>query len=226
MKIVAVMPAFQEEPRIAEAIFGVKKHIPTVIVVDDGSRDQTAARARSAGAVVIRHAINRGQGAALKTGELAAERLGAQIVVHVDADGQHDPEFLTQLVTPILRGEADVVLGSRFLGINPDGMPRSRRWLMRGIRLFNAYALGIPRTVTDPQSGLRALTIDASRRIAFTQDRYAHASEILKLVTRSTLRWKEVPARVRYSADSLAKGQKATNAFKIVWQLFIGSLRK
>jgi glycosyltransferase involved in cell wall biosynthesis len=226
MKVVAVMPAFQEEPRIGAAVLGVKKHVATVVVVDDGSTDRTAERAHEAGAVVLKHALNRGQGAALKTGTLAALELGAEIIVHVDADGQHDPEFLPALIRPLEENVADVVFGSRFLGVKAEGMPFTRRFLLMGGRLFSSYVLGIPRRMTDPQSGLRAFRASVAAQLDFTQDRFAHASEILRLVTRSSWRWTEVPVRIRYTEQSLAKGQKALDAFKIVWQLFIGAFRK
>ncbi len=223
MKVIAVMPAFCEGPRISEAVVGVLRFVSSVIVVDDGSSDDTVDRARDAGAIVLRHAVNRGQGAALKTGTLAALELGADIIVHVDADGQHDPESIAALIAPIVRGEADVVFGSRFLGIVSEGMPTTRRLFLALARLFSAYVLGIPRRVTDPQSGFRALNAKAARTINFTQDRMAHCSEILRWVTRSSLRWMEVPTLIRYTEQSLAKGQKPTDAFHIVWQLLIGS---
>jgi len=226
MKVVAVMPAFQEESRISGTVFGVKQRIPTVIVVDDGSSDQTGQKAKEAGAIVLRHVINRGQGASLKTGTLAALALGADIVVHVDADGQHDPEFLPSLIQPIADGQADVVFGSRFLGVEALDMPRLRRLVLSGGRLFSTYVLGIPYRVTDAQAGLRALSSSAARSIDFQLDGKAHCSEILRWVTRSELRWREVPVRIRYTSATLAKGNKTSDAFKIVWELLLGTLRK
>ena len=88
-------------------------------------------------------------------------------------------------------------------------------------RVFNTFALGIPRRVTDPQSGARALSRAAAQSLDFKQDRAAHCSEMLRRVTRSHFRWMEVPVHVRYTAETLAKGQKFTSAFEIVWQLFI-----
>ncbi len=222
MKIVAVMPAYQEASRIAQVIPEVLRYVPMMIVVDDGSKDETTKVAGQAGAIVLRHAINRGQGAALKTGTLAALRAGADIIVHVDADGQHDPSFIPMLIEPIKIGQADVVFGSRFLGIEAAGLSLSRRWLLGIARCFNSFILGVPHRMTDAQSGLRAMTSEAARSINFTQDRMAHCSEILRLVTRSSLRFQEVPVKIRYTSESLAKGQKPTDAFKIVWHLFLG----
>jgi len=223
MKVAAVMPAYFEEPRIAEAVLGVFPYVDAVIVVDDGSEDGTAEQARTTEATVLRHSLNRGQGAALRTGTEAALALGADIIVHIDAAGQHDPEAIASLTKPILSGHADIVFGSRFLGMEAEGMPVTRKALLMAARQFNALVLGVSRKVSDPQSGFRAMSADAARLIDFQQDRMAHCSEILRLVTRSGLRWQEVPTRIRYTEDTLAKGQKPTDAFKIVWQLIIGA---
>jgi len=223
MKVAAVMPAYFEEPRIAEAIRGVFPYVDTVIVVDDGSEDGTAERARTTGAIVLRHSLNRGQGAALRTGTEAALALGADIIVHIDAGGQHDPYAITSLTKPILSGHSDIVFGSRFLGMKAEGMPVTRKALLMAARQFNALVLGVSRKVSDPQSGFRAMSADAAKLIDFRQDRMAHCSEILRLVTRSGLRWQEVPTRIRYTQDTLAKGQKPADALKIVWQLIIGA---
>jgi hypothetical protein len=105
-------------------------------------------------------------------------------------------------------------------------MPAGRRALLGAARTFNALAMGIPRSVTDPQSGMRAFTREAARLIDFKQDRMAHCSEILRLATRSGLRWVEVPVRVLYTDETLAKGQKTADALKIAWELLIGRASK
>lgn len=222
MKTVVVVPAFYEEKRVGDVVRGLVAAGFEVVVVDDGSRDRSADISAEAGAMVLRHAINRGQGAALRTGTDAALLLGADIIVHFDADGQHDPSFLSSFIEPIARNEVDVVFGSRFLGLEAEGMPLVRRMVLVGGRFFSNYALGIPRTVTDPQNGLRALSVKAARTLTYRQDGKAHCSEILRLVTRSGLRWREVPVRVRYTEETLAKGNKTTDAFHIVWHLLLG----
>ena len=225
MKVVAVIPAYHEASRIAATIAEVLPYVSHIFVVDDGSEDQTTAVAREAGAYVIRHALNRGQGAALKTGTIAALRWGAQYIVHIDADGQHDPTYLPHLLQPLIQSEADVVLGSRFLGVPPVGMPLLRRFVLKAGRLFNGYALGVPHSVTDPQNGLRAFTAQAAEQVLFYHDGMAHASEILRAVTGGALRWKEIPIRVRYSRETLAKGVKTTDALHIAWHLFLGKFQ-
>ena len=226
MRTIAVVPAYKEEGRIGVVVRALLSRVDRVIVVDDGSGDATASQAAAAGADVYVHALNRGQGAALRTGVEAALADGASIVVHIDADGQHDPDAIPALIAPIADGSADAVFGSRFLGISAEGMPASRRALLWAARQFSALALGIPRTFTDPQSGLRAMSGAAARAIDFRQDRMAHCSEILRLVSRSGLRAVEIPVKVRYTADTLAKGQKAADALKIVWQLLLGSFSR
>lgn len=225
MKVVAVIPAYNEVSRIAATIAEILAQTPYILVVDDGSKDGTGARAREAGARVVTHVLNRGQGAALKTGTHAALRWGADYIVHIDADGQHDPACLPSLLEPLQSAQADVVLSSRFLGVKAEGMPRTRRLVLRAARLFNAYILGVPHVITDPQCGLRAFSAEAAKRIVFSHDGMAHASEILREVTRSGLRWREVPTRIRYSAETLAKGVKTTDAFHIAWQLFLGKFQ-
>jgi glycosyltransferase involved in cell wall biosynthesis len=158
MKVIAVVPSYNEAGRIGAVIRALLPRVGGVIVVDDGSSDESVAEATAAGARVIRHVLNRGQGAALKTGTLAALADGADVVIHFDADGQHDPDAVPTLLAPISGGSADVVLGSRFLGVTSEGMPISRRLLLVAARQFSGLALGIPHRFTDPQSGMRAMT--------------------------------------------------------------------
>ena len=226
MRIMAVIPAYREAGRITATIEGIRPFIPDIVVVDDGSPDATFDAAQAAGVRVLRHAMNRGQGAALRTGTEAALRLGADVIVHMDADGQHDPAYIPALLEPIQAGRADVVFGSRFMGQEATGMPASRRALLHAARAFNALAVGVPRTVTDPQCGYRALTKAAASSLDFRQDGMAHCSEILRLVVRSPHPWCEVPVRVRYTADTLEKGQKTWDAARIAWQLFIGAFTR
>lgn len=216
-----VMPAFNEAGAIAATLDEVLRFLPPrqVIVVDDASTDATAALARDKGVQVVRHALNRGQGAALATGFEAARRGGAKIIVTFDADGQHRADDLPILVEPIQRGEADVVLGSRFLGTKPPQMPPLRRLMLRLGTVFTRFFSGIK--VTDTHNGFRALSADATRIIHIRQDRMAHASELLDQVVRHRLRYVERPVEVRYSAYSLAKGQRNRDALKIMIRLLL-----
>lgn len=226
MRVIAVIPAFNEASRIEAVLARLQPFVEKVLVVDDGSVDETAEVAKRAGAIVLRHGVNRGQGAALRTGTLAALRLGAEAIAHLDADGQHHPEILVEALQSIRDNQTDIVFGSRFLGIKPEGMPKMRKLLLLAGRQFNRWTLGIPLEVTDPQSGFRVLRAEAARSLVFHQDRMAHASELLRVITRSPWRWKEIAVPVSYSADTLAKGQKTTDALSIAWQLLLGTFHK
>ncbi len=224
MKTVAVVPAYNEGSRIREVLLEIASFVDHLVVVDDGSKDETHKISQDIpGVVFLRHAVNRGQGAALRTGTEAAINIGADVIVHIDADGQHNPADIPKLIQVMREKQADIVFGSRFLGVNSVGMPVTRKLLLNAAKQFNAFALGIPRRLTDPQSGLRIMKREAAKQIDFHQDRMAHCSEILQLVTRSNLAWAEAPVEIRYTADTLAKGQKPIDAFKIVWQLIIGA---
>ena len=131
-----------------------------------------------------------------------------------------------------------MVFGSRFMDVRASGMTFVRRMLLITARVFNTLIVGIPSRITDPQCGMRAFSRAAASGVNFHQDRMAHCSEILRLVTRAhpspsravstavTLRWTEVPIQVRYTPESMAKGQKSSDALRIVWDLFIGAFRR
>ena len=190
-----------------------------VIVVDDGSGDDS--REVAAGFPVWRlsHAINCGQGAALQTGiDFALDR-GAQIIVTFDGDGQHCAEDIEKLCQPIREGRADVVLGSRFLG-EAEGIPWSRWLTLKLGVVFTRLYSGI--RVTDTHNGLRAFSRHAAQRIRIKHNRMAHASEILDRIRGLGLRYCEVPTTVRYTTDTLGKGQTSWNSLRIVGQLLLG----
>jgi glycosyltransferase involved in cell wall biosynthesis len=184
-----------------------------VVVVDDGSRDDTAEAAALPGVTVLRHAVNRGQGAALQTGIDYALSRGAARVVTFDADGQHDPADLPQLVASL--DGADVALGSRFLGKPIEGATRSRRALLRVATAVSNRLAGLP--LTDAHCGLRAFRAEVAPRIRITQDRMAHASELLHKIRTSGARWTEVPVTIRYTEHSMRKGQGGMQAVRILF---------
>lgn len=219
--VVVVVPAFNERGPIGAVVHELLPHCARCIVVDDGSGDGTAEAAAAAGATVLRHPVNRGQGAAMLTGIRYALRDNPDAIVSFDADGQHDARDIPTLVAPILEGRADIALGSRFLG-RTEGMPRSRRWLLRGGILFTWLFSGI--RVTDVHNGLRAWSPRAARQLTITLDGMAHASEILDQIRTRGWRFEEVPTTIRYSAYSLRKGQSAFNSFRIVVQLILQRL--
>ena len=203
-RVAVVIPAYNEERTIAEVIRGLKQHgFTTLIVVDDGSSDCTGELASHEGAIRLRHMLNRGLGGALGTGISAALRLGAEVIVTFDADGQHDPNDITRLLEPIEAGEAEVVIGSRML--DPRGMPYRRRlanWTANVITylLFGAWT-------TDSQSGLRAFSSRAAARMQIMTTGMEVSSEIIAETVRNHLKWREVPVKAIYTDYSLSKGQ-------------------
>lgn len=214
MKKVAVIPAFNEEARIEGAIRDAAPFVDAVVVVDDCSRDRTYGRAFAAGAHVLRHIINRGQGASLQTAtDYAIEKLDADIIIHFDADGQMMGSEIPMMCEPIEKGEADVVLGSRFLGKRAN-MPFSRRLTLFGGLMFTRFVSGIK--TTDTHNGFRALSREAAKKMRITLDRMAHASEILDLIQIHGLRYVERPVTIKYSEETLKKGQSSLGAFVIV----------
>ena len=214
-----VIPAYNEAEAVGPVVADLAKRGHRVIVVDDGSRDDTAGAARRNGAIVLRHAVNRGQGAALQTGIAYALRNGADLIVTFDSDGQHAAEDVEALVAPLLAGRADVVLGSRFRG-STHGMTALRRLILKCAVLFTRYASGA--RVTDTHNGLRAFTRAAAMKLDIRLDRMAHASEILDQIVQHRLRYEEVPVHVRYTAYSRRKGQSSIAALRILADYVLG----
>jgi len=217
-----VIAAYQEQAMVGRVVSDVRAMFPNVVVVDDGSADASGRRAAEEGAHVLRHAINRGQGAALQTGIAYALRQGAEIVATFDADGQHDPRDLPYLIHPISEGRADFVLGSRFMAGRPDDVPRLRRWLLAAGVLFTWLLSGLH--LTDTHNGLRAFSRRAAQGLELRLDRMAHASELIDQMRSSGLPFVEVPVRVRYTPYSRAKGQSNANALRVAADYLLGRL--
>lgn len=214
-----VVPAYNEAEVIAEVVTALRDAYTNVIVVDDGSRDETALAARSARASVLRHAINRGQGAALQTGIDYALLCGAKYIVTFDADGQHDVADIARLLKPIAAGDCEISLGSRFLG-SAVNLPASRRVLLKLGVLFTRFTSGV--SLTDVHNGLRAFSRRAAERIQIRLDGMAHASEMIDLIRRSELAYREVPVTIRYTDYSRAKGQSSRGALRIALHYLLG----
>ena len=221
MRIVAVVPAYNEAPVVGRVVRDLRAVVDSVVVVDDGSSDETAAVAKREGAVVVRHGLNRGQGAALGTGIRYALEWGADIIVTFDADGQHQAADVPRLVEPLLLGRCDVTLGSRFCrGAAVVGMPRARRLLVAIAARFDRLRTGL--AITDTHNGLRAFTRQAAARLVIRHDGMAHASEILDEIARHGLRFTEVPVSVRYTPYAGGKGQRLGASWAIVRDLVLG----
>lgn len=221
MKCFIVVPAYNEEENLRPVLQGVFSHRPgdSVVVVDDGSADNTALVAQEAGAYVLRHIVNRGQGAALRTGTEYVLSQGAEIIVHFDADGQFDPLEIVGLIEPIIRGEAEVALGSRFLKDN--NIPWTKKRLILPVaRLINYFFTGL--WLSDAHNGFRALSRQAAEVIEINQDCMAHNSEIVRQIREKNLRFKEVPVTVRYDRY----GQGVGGGVKIIRDLLLNIIIK
>jgi len=217
--VYVVVAAYNEGAVIADVLRELSDVVPNVVVVDDGSTDDTYRTACRLARWTLRHPVNRGQGAALQTGIAFALRQGAAVVVTFDADGQHRPEDVPRLVQSLERERCDVALGSRFLGTT-DGLPASRRLALRAAVLFSRAASGLQ--LSDAHNGLRAFTRRAAERIDLRLDRMAHASELLDQIARSGLPYCEVPVHVRYTEYSTAKGQRLGAAPRILFHYLLG----
>jgi len=215
--VYVAIPAYNEGPVISRVVLEVRRAGYAVVVVDDGSSDATADHAGAAGATVIAHPFNLGQGAALQTGIDYALVQGAQCIVTFDADGQHRVSDISRLIESLVRERADFALGSRFLGQAPN-LPLLRRLMLQAATAFIRLTTGLQ--VTDTHNGLRAMTRRGAAAIKLRQNRMAHASEYLSQIARSGLRYVEQPVTIEYTAYSLAKGQKVGDAVLILLDLF------
>jgi glycosyltransferase involved in cell wall biosynthesis len=214
-KIFIIIPAWNEERSIGGVIHDLQENgYQNIVVVDDGSSDETGRVAKQAGAVVLRHVINRGQGTALKTGMEYALRYGADIIVHFDADGQMRVENIPKIIKPIINGEVEVTLGSRFLN-KGQKIPLLKKWLILKPAIFLDHLLtGLK--ITDTHNGFRALSRVASQKIDITIDGFAHASEILAEIARHKIKYQEVPVAIDYHEF----GQGFSGGLKILKDLF------
>lgn len=200
-KITAVLPAYNEEVSLGSIVLNTKKYVDNVIVVDDGSTDNTVEIAELAGAQVISHSSNKGKGEALKTGFQAAKT--SEIIVTIDSDGQHKPEEIPKLIAPIINGEADIVNGSRYINGNKKDTPSYRR--VGQTVLDKATNLSSGLDITDSQSGFRAFARHTIPAFRFSCVDFGIESEMLMDAANAGLRIKEVEIDVRYDVDGSTK---------------------
>jgi len=221
-KLSVVIPAYNESANIGRVIQGIKKYTRNIIVIDDGSKDETLKIALQNGAKVYSHLINRGLGGALGTGIKAALLDNADIIITLDADGQHDPQEIPKLIKPIVEGKADIVIGSRFL--IKQSMPFLRRIGNPFFNFITFLLFGV--WSTDSQSGLRAFNKKTVADWEIFTGGMEISSKIIKEVKSHRLRLKEVPIKATYTAYSLSKGQGLSVGFKTLIKLLILKLTK
>ncbi len=214
--IFVIVPAYNEGEVIVQTLAPLTGAGFNVVVVDDGSADRTWEKLETLPVHRLRHPVNLGQGAALQTGMSYALQQGAKILVHFDSDGQHQAEDIERLVQPVLSGEADVVLGSRFLRAADAGqVPPTRRIFLKLAVWVYMLLTGV--LLSDAHNGFRALSRNAAAQIDLRENGYAHASEIVQQIRERKLRWVECPVTIRYTDYSKRKGQSPLQAIRIMF---------
>jgi glycosyltransferase involved in cell wall biosynthesis len=208
---------FNEVSVIAEVVKVVREQYPTVVCVDDGGSDGSAAAITAAGAILVQHPINLGQGAALRTGlEFGLALDWVDYYVTFDADGQHDIADVPQMLELLDSKEAEIVVGSRFLDKRTRVGAPKRLVLAAAVR-YSRMSTGL--SLTDTHNGLRAFTRDVAAALDLQLNGMAHASELLSLVARHKFRYAEVPVHIRYTDYSRSKGQPLMNGINILFDL-------
>lgn len=212
-----VVPLYNEGPVIGDVVRHARRTFPHVVCIDDGSKDDSAAQAQAAGAHVVRHPVNLGQGAALQTGfEYALARPGMQWVVTFDADGQHQVDDVVEMLRKARAEGLDVVFGSRFLDDRTEAGALKRLVLRAAVAYTN---LTTKTRLTDAHNGLRAINRSTVERVNITQNRMAHASELVAQIGDLKVRYGESPVHILYTDYSKAKGQSLWNAVNILVEL-------
>ena len=220
-KTYAVIPCYNEEARIRQTVEDLLKLGLQVVVVDDGSEDGTCESLAGLPVHYLRHCINLGQGAALQTGMEYCRLLGAEAVVHFDADGQHSPDDIPAFLDAL--SGCDIVLGSRFLRKEDRrNVPFMKRALLRCARVVNFLFTGL--WLSDAHNGLRALGPRAIGAIDLDENRMAHATEILMRIRKARLKYRELPCSIRYTDYSRGKGQRWYNSINILIDLILNRL--
>ena len=226
MKIFVIVPAFNEEVMVAKVINKIPRRLVgfgkvTTVVVDDGSSDLTSFEASRAGAIVIRHSINCGLGGALGTGFAYAKKNNADVVITLDADGQHDPSDVLPMIRQINKKNVDVVIGSRMIA--KKKMPLDRRIINYLGNIATYILFGV--WTTDSQSGMRAFTKRALDKIEIKTNRMEVSTEFFKEIKRNNLSFTEVPIKPVYTNYSRKKGQKNFNAVDVFYKIFLSIAR-
>ncbi len=217
-KVFCVIPAWNEEKNIGQVLPRVQPWVDEIVVVNDGSRDNTRLEAGKHGVTVLNHLINQGQGAALETGNQYCLEKGADIIVHFDADGQFKPEEIKDVLKPLKEKEVDIVFGSRFLEKKSDIPWQKKNVIFPLARIVNKHLLKVD--LTDPQSGFRAFSKETAPLIKVEQNGMAHCSEIMYKTFKNKLRFKEVPIMVIYNDY----GQSFGGGIRIIKDLLLAKI--
>ncbi len=217
-KLAVVIPAYNEKEKVLlEVLDSLKKYSFDVILVDDGSVSPLKIEASNL-ISIIRHSINKGQGAALNTGTQKAYELGYDYCAHFDGDGQHSAADLQTMLKEIGRSETDILLGSRFLKSETSRIiPLIKKLVLRSGVILNFMLTGI--WLTDSNCGIRMLNRKAMRKLVFKAERMAHASELMWLIKKHQLNFREFPVQIHYTEYSIKKGQNLYRIFPVTWEV-------
>lgn len=214
-----VIPLYNEETVIGRVVTELREHFEHIVCVDDGSTDDSITAAEAAGARIVRHPVNLGQGAALQTGfDYVVRQPGARYIVTFDADGQHRIEDAMLMLDLAKHDDVAIVFGSRFLDDRTNPGVLKRIVLKTAVKVTN-LTTGLK--LTDAHNGLRVIRTDAAAQIHLEQDRMAHASEIVQKLGRTKLPWREFPVEVLYTDYSKSKGQSLLNSVNILVDLLV-----
>lgn len=216
-----IVPVFNEGQVIGEVITQARKVFANIVCVDDGSKDNSADQIRAAGAHLVRHPVNLGQGAAIQTGvEYARSQPGARYFVTFDADGQHQVSDVVAMLERLRAEDVDIVVGTRFHG-DTAHIPWIKRFILKTVVMLS------PRTrrlgLTDAHNGLRVFNRTVAEQMNITLNGMSHASEIVEMIDRHKWRVVEHPVTILYTDYSMAKGQSVINGVNIVFETFLKS---
>lgn len=209
-----IIPVFNEEQMIGSVVRDIRQTFPNVVCVDDGSSDNSTAEIIKAGAQLVRHPVNLGQGAALQTGiEYARNRMGADYFVTFDADGQHRVNDVIRMLGRVRDEPVDILLGTR----DRARMPRLKRWVLSAVTKLSprARSLGL----TDSHNGLRVFNRRVAEQMTITLNGMGHASEIIEMIGRHGWRAAEEPVTILYTEYSQTKGQPLINGVNILFDI-------
>jgi len=218
-KIYIVIPAFNEAGAIEKVIEDLLNYgYKNIVVVDDASTDKTSENVNKFNIFLIKHPVNMGPGAAVKTGIDFAIFNGADIIVTFDADGQHLAKDITALIEPVISNKADISLGNRFLN-NTSNVPIFKKIILKAGAALMFLMYGV--LSTDSHNGLKALSRSAALKIDIKSNGWDYCSEIIEEIMLKKVKYVEVPVTVKYTDYSIKKGQKIYNSFYIISKMFV-----
>jgi glycosyltransferase involved in cell wall biosynthesis len=222
-QIYFVIAAYNEERSIGNVLSELlKNNYSHIIVVNDGSKDKTSELVLNYdGVTLLEHVVNRGQGAALKTGiDYALKQDDCKYIVTFDADGQHRLSDLPKFIGALETGKYDIAIGSRFMSKESSKLvPFKKRVLLKGALLVTWFLSGI--SLTDTHNGYRVMNKTAAKQIDMTMDGFEHASEIIDEIAKKRVKYKEIPVFIDYTEYSKQKGQKMSNSVKIMAKMIL-----